>query len=67
MSKLAIRLLNYLGLLDIPEEKIQKYLAQQGEPKRLKLTERKASRRKERGNETAVEEDRSGTYGTVKR
>ena len=28
MSKVAIKLLSYLGLLDIPEEKLKKYLRQ---------------------------------------
>ncbi|MGI0015275.1 MAG: hypothetical protein ACREBU_17810 [Nitrososphaera sp.] len=41
MSRIAIRLLNYLGLLDIPEEKIQKFLAQQCAVKEVTLLRQK--------------------------
>ena len=60
MSKVAIKLLSYLGLLDIPEEKIKKYLQhykpRRGtDPIRREVSQRKQVRRSRKTGEDTAE------------
>ena len=65
MSKLAIKLLNYLGLLDIPEEKVKHYLAKRRRSRRVEPL-RKGVLRQGTPRENTKTEDKVSPAVTVR-